>query len=263
MAVIPCIYWPVTVAAAAMNLRLRRTPAAGGGEVTTDNVIPAATYYAHEGAGSLAAAIEALFTPAVNGVSVAVAVSNAGMVTITVSGLDGTTACEIDWSGTPAAATLVTALGFDTALTDTVNAVGGVATFTATKQMPRYWTPDVPSASDEPQDAQEVVVTRTQGGQNAFDRLGAWEGRRVEFQFVPAAKIKTDSETTANTAVERLLKDATAPARFRFWNDRDTLASGFDDYYLDAEVLPEIRPQRFSPAVNLYSLTLPMWEHVA
>jgi hypothetical protein len=129
--------------------------------------------------------------------------------------------------------------------------------------MPRYWTPSVPPRSVEPITEQEAVVNRTYGGQNTYDVLGRWSGRHVAFEFVEAARVKVESETTANTALERFLEDDTAPAKFRYWTDRTTLGSGSDDYFLDPAAVERIDPQRFSEAVALYSFSMTMWEHTA
>lgn len=265
MAVIPCIYWPVTVATSAMVLRMRRTPNATGIEVTTNTTVTAGTFYVPEGASSLPTQVETDFGT-VNGVSVAIAVSVAGVVTITVSGLSAGTACEIQWNNSTATQALGTALGFVVSASDTATATGGgVATFTSDYAIPRYWTPDVPCRSDEPITDQEIVVGRTYGGQNTYDVLGRWPGRRVTFDWVPAYRMKTGSETGTytNGALERLLEDDTAPGRFRYWDDRATLGSGYDDYFLEANALESVRWSRFSEAVPLYSVALDMWEFTA
>lgn len=265
MSTIPCLYWPVTVAASGMVLRLRRDPSGGSGDTTTNTTLTTGTYTQHEGTGSIATQLETDFGT-VNGVTVAISVSVLGIVTITVSSLDNGSVCTIAWTNSAATQALGTALGFDISADDTVASVtGNAATFTGDYQMPRYWTPSLPPRSSEPMTEQEAVVTRTFGGQNTYDVLGRWSGKRVAFEFVEAARIKTESEsgTTTNAALERFLEDDTAPAKFRYWTDRATLGSGYDDYFLDEVALQRIDPQRLSEAVPLYSITLPMWEHTA
>lgn len=258
---IPCLYWPVAVATSGMVLRLRRTPNATGVQVETDTTITAATYATPTGSGSLAAAVGTDFGT-INGVTVAVSVNSAGVATITVSGLQGTTACRINWPATAATQALGTALGFDVSTADEPNAVAGVATFTGDYAIPRYWTPDVPVRSDEPITDQEVNVGRTYGGQNTLDVLGRWQGRAIRIDWIPEHRAKRSAESGAytNGSLERFLEDDTGPAKFRWWDDRDTLGSGSDDYFLDAGALERIRWSRFSEAVPLYSVTLDMWE---
>lgn len=265
MATIPCLYWPVTVAASGMVLRLTRDPAGAPGATTTNTTLTAGTYTQHESTGSIATQLETDFGT-VNGVTVAVAVSVLGIVTITVSGCDAATTCAIVWDNSAATQALGTALGFDVSAADSTTTNGsGVATFTGDYQMPRYWTPSVGPRSVEPMTEQEAVVNRTYGGQNTYDVLGRYSGKRVVFEWVPDERIKVESEsgTTTNAAIERFLEDDAAPAKFRYWTDRSTLGSGYDDYFLDPSVVERIEPQRFSEAVALYSITLPMWEHTA
>lgn len=263
---IPCLYWPVTVATSAMAFRLRYTPNAST-EQTTTATITAGTYYAHEGAGSLATQVETNFNAAaLGGVTVAITVSVTGLVTIVVSGLSVLTACEIQWSNSAATQALGTALGFAVSASDTATASGGgVATFTSDYQMPRYWTPDVAPRSDEPVTDQEIAIGRTFGGQNTYDALGRWPGRALSFAYVPAYRMKTSAETGTyvNGALERLLEDDAGPGRLRYWTDRSTLGSGSGDYYLDGSVLGSVRWQRLNEAVNLYSVSMVLWEFTA
>lgn len=263
MATIPCLFWPVTVASSGMVLRLNYTRPGPVVVAAFNTTLTAGTYTQHEGTGSIATQLEADFGT-VSGVTVAVTVSVLGIVTIEVSGLAGSTTCTISWNNSAATAALGTALGFSVAAPESVtSSVAGVATFVGTSQMPRYWTPGVPPRSSEPITEQEAVVTRTYGGQNTYDVLGRWSGKRVAFEFVEAARVKIESETTANTALERFLKDDTAPAKFRYWVDRATLGSGSDDYFAPPEAVERIDPQRFSEAVPLYSFAMDMWEHSA
>lgn len=262
---IPCLYVPQIVASGGMILRLlRTTDATPGVPVTTSTTIPAATYYFPSGSGSLAAAVQGAFGT-VDGVQVSVGIDlSTYIATITVTGLDGGTSCTIDWTFSAAAAAFGTALGFSTTVALTQVAAAGAGpqtvTFVATKQIYGYWTPDLPPVSDEDDDERDVVVSETQAGYNSYVRMGQFFGRIIDFQFLAAAKVKVSAETTENTSLERVLRDASGPQLLRYWNDRATLSSGYDDYFLTADTVATFAPKRFSPAVNLYSYTLRMRE---
>lgn len=262
--VVPCLYIPAIVTAGSMILRLTRTPDATGVPATTSTTISTGSYSIHRSTGSLAAQL-ALDFGTVNGVTVVATVtSDTGICTITVSGLDGGTNCSIDWTFSSAAAALGTALGFATTIASSATAAAGAgpqnAVFTGTKQIYGFWTPDIPPVFDEDDDERDVVVGESQGGYNTYDRLFQKFGRVIEFQFVAAAKIKVSFETTENTSLERLFRDASGPGLFRYWTDRDTLGSGYDDYYLTAENLERFSLRPLSHAVPLYGFTLRMRE---
>lgn len=264
MANVPCLCAPVVVATSGMRLRLTRNPVGAPGATTTNSDLAASTYTAPSGSGSIAAAVATAFGT-VDTVTVTVAVAlDTGRTTITVNNLDPATSCVILWSTDAATQALGTALGFDVSASDTVISDGsGIATFPSDYAMPGYWTPGVPVRSSEPITEQDAVVNRTQSGQNTLDVLGRWPGRRVVIEWMPAAKTKIESETNTNESLERILTSSTYPARFRWWDDRDTMASGFDDYFLDPEVLQMVDPQRLSEAVPLYSIAFRMSDYVS
>lgn len=264
MATVPCLYAPVVVATSGMRLRITRDPVGAPVSTTTSFDLAAATYTAPSGSGSIAAAVTAAFVPlGTETVTVTVALDT-GRVTITVANLGAATSCSILWSTDTATQALGTALGFDVVASDTVVSDGsGIATFPSDYAMPGYWTPGVPVRSSEPVTEQDAVVNRTQGGQNTLDMIGSWGGRRVAIEWMPAAKTKIESETNTNESLERILTSSTYPARFRWWDDRDTLASGLADYFFEPEVLQMVDPRRLSEAVPLYSITLRMSEYVS
>jgi len=261
MAVIPCLYWPVTVATSGMVLRLAYSRADTTAVPAFNTTVTAGTYYNPGGSGSLLAQVDSDFNT-ISGVSIEFDLSVGGVVTMRVTGLSNSAACVAHWNNSAATQALAVALGFDSSASDSVTPVGGVATFTGDYAIPRYWTPDVPVRSDEPITDQEVSVGRTYGGQNTLDVLGRWQGRAIRIDWIPEYRAKRAAETGTyvNGSLERLLEDDTGPARFRWWDDRATLGSGYDDYFLDAPALEQIRWTRFSEAVALYSTTLQMWE---
>jgi hypothetical protein len=263
MSTVPCLYAPVTVSAA-LPMTLRMSYSRTGPVVVAafDTAITVGTFTAISGSGSLVSQIDTDFGT-INGVSVAFSVSTNGIVTITVTGLDNGADCFIHWNNSAATGRLATALGFSTASASQVGPSGGTATFVAPYAMPGYWTPGVPPRSSEPITEQDAVVNRTQSGQNTLDVIGRWPGKRVAIEWMAAGKVKIESETVVNESLERIITSSTYPARFRWWNDRDTLASGFDDYFFEPEVLQMVDPQRLSEAVPLYSITLRMSEHVS
>lgn len=261
---IPCLYWPLTVAASEMVLRVKRTPNLTGVLVTTDTTVSAGTYVNPDGSSSLLTQVESDFGT-VNGVAVALSLSEAGRVTIAVSGLQSSSSAEIQWANSAATAALGAALGFDTSATDTAAESGGTATFTADYAMPHYWTPGLSPRDDRQSDDQDVVVTRTKGGQNTYDRTGGFDGRVIDFEWMAASAvfIASESGTTTNGSLERFVKDEGGPGKFRWFNDRSTLGSGYADYYLDASAVQKFEPKRLNEAVPLYSYSLPMWEYVS
>lgn len=263
MATIPCLYAPVIVSAA-LPMTLRMSYSRTGPVVVAafDTAITAGTFTAPSGTGSLVAQVDTDFGT-INGVSVAFSVSNNGVVTITVTGLANTADCFIHWNNSAATARLATALGFSSAAASQVGPVGGTATFVAPYAMPGYWTPGVPVRSSEPITEQDAIVNRTQGGQNTYDVLGRWAGKRVAIEWMAAGKAKLESETVTNESLERILTSDAYPGRFRWWVDRDTLGSGYDDFFFEPEVLQMIDPQRLSEAMPLYSVTLRMSEFVS
>lgn len=263
MSTVPCLYAPATVSAA-LPMTLRMSYSRTGPVVVAafDTAITAGTFTAPSGSGSLVAQVDTDFGT-INGVSVAFSVSTNGVVTITVTGLDNGADCFIHWNNSAATGRLATALGFSTASASQIGPVGGTATFVAPSAMPGYWTPGVPPRSSEPVTEQDAVVNRTQGGQNTLDVIGRWPGKRVAIEWMAAGKVKIESETVVNESLERILTSATYPARFRYWTDRATIASGFDDYFFDPEVLQMIDPQRLSEAVPLYSVAFRLSEYVS
>jgi len=264
MATVPCLYVPVVVATSGMRLRLTRNPAGAPGATTTNFDLAASTYTAPSGAGSIATAVQTAFIPLGSETVTVTVALDTGRTTIEVANLDPTTACSILWSTDSATQALGTALGFDVVASDTViSTAGGIATFPSDYAMPGYWTPGVPVRSSEPITEQDAVVNRTQGGQNTLDVLGRWPGKRVAIEWMPAAKTKRESETNTNESLERILTSDTYPAKFRWWTDRDTLGSGFDDYFFEPEVLQMVDPQRLSEAMPLYSVTFRMSEYVS
>lgn len=262
---VPCLFWPVTVTTSQMVFRLERNPTGVPGNTTTNTTVTAGTYVNPDGTSSLLTQVETDFGT-VNGVSVALSLSVDGVVTITVSGIESPSGARIHWNNSSATQALGAALGFDTSAADVPDSTGASsATFVATKAMPRYWTPGLAPRRDDPGTEQEIVVTRALSGVSTYDKIAAQDYRLIAFDWLSPERvfIASESGTTTNAALERFITDDAAPGKFRWFDDRSTLGSGYADYFLAAESVTKFEPKRLNEAVALYSYDLKLWEYVS
>ena len=112
---------------------------------------------------------------------------------------------------------------------------------------------------------QEIVVTRALSGVSTYDKIAAQDYRLIAFDWLSPERvfIASESGTTTNAALGRFITDDAAPGKFRWFDDRSTLGSGYADYFLAAGVGDEVRAEATERGAVAPSYDLKLWEYVS
>ncbi len=265
---IPALVWNYIITSANNAFRVTYIHAASPVTVDSTLLASATAYTTHKEIETILQQRMLLVLPGVT-----VVVSADGYVTIAFShtDYDNATTLTLAWSHSAATIALGTLLGFG--VNDVSATVSGhAASFTATSQITQFWTPGLAAQSDSGGAAGGAetlyarAVVRTAGGQNKTTNFHALTERTVKFGWLPASRVWIASEgTPKNTAIEWFLGITSAgPSKFRYIPDRTLPTTGAVDYFLLPEAAAAaFRPERLSPSLAVYALTLRMGAYTA